>query len=376
MSPERKTDPVLEEGQPNPLSPKYQAKLEKYLGKDERILWTAETRVITNETPVTSLAYVITDQRAFVIPSAEIGFRVMGWNEVNQVTITRRLNRNGKLSLTSVPSSGSDRFYTLQFKNCPQIERVQQIVERLLYGADSDPYSPPETEEPEIDQDKAGPEGGLPLRWRSRLEAELLPEEQLLWVGRANPQLIRKSLKSCLTAALVIVGIILGLLFVTGDHLSFPALFIALPVILGLTGLVLGVYYFVILNTTYAVTNRRAMQVRGLRPGSTSRTVEFYPHLRPESVTTDDTFTRSISPDYTDLILFREVSRPNDNSAAKKVEFSTIPKYEAELVKDLLRQTYRPTSKEIPRKSFGDLNPVPRPSSFESTPRKRRKHKG
>lgn len=366
-----KFDPVLAESRPASLPPALQNRLEKLLAKDEKVLWAAQTRINTDTSPISQVAYVLTNRRAITLPFKSDTYRMIRWKAVNRVTIKRWFNRNGKLTLASLPYMGDGYLTTLEFKNCPQIERVQQIVERLLLGADSDPFSLPEAEEIEPEQDAPGLEGGLPLRWRSRLEAELLPDEQLLWVGRANSQVVQKSLKSCLSFAIIFFGIIIGLVMLTGDHLSLPITLIALGLITGLTLLLLAFCNFVILNTAYAVTNRRAMQVRGMRRGATSRNIEFYLNLKIENVKTDDTFSHSYNADYTDLILFNE-STEGEESAVKKFEFTTIPKQEAELVKELLQQVYRPASKEAPRPSFGDLAPAPPPSSSSSKRRSRK----
>ena len=185
MPPNLKFDAVLAEGRPALLPPALQVRLEKLLTKNERVLWTAQTRIITDSTPLIQIAYVLTDQRAIALPFNSDNYHMMRWKAVISVTITRRRNHKGKLTLVSQSFEETDEFTVFKFRNCPQIERVQQIVERLLLGTDSDPFSLPEPEEPEIDQDISGSEGGLPLRWRSRLEAELLPDEQLAlgWSG-------------------------------------------------------------------------------------------------------------------------------------------------------------------------------------------------
>ena len=101
------------------------------------------------------------------------------------------------------------------------------------------------------------------------------------------------------------------------------------------------------------------MQVRGMSRGAVSRTIEYYLNVKMGDVITDDTFTRNYNANYTDLILFKETSVNQKKNIGRQFEFTTIPKQEAELVKEILQQVYRIGPKEAPRPSFGNLNPAP-----------------
>jgi len=108
--------------------------------------------------------------------------------------------------------------------------------------------------------------------------------------------------------------------------------------------------YLVLLNTVYAVTDRRVIQVNGLHRWSFSRTIEFYPRLDFAHVQVGDNLptdlSRSMGRKFADLIIFDEkyyVAQKYDSPGAGRhpVVFSGIYRQDLELVKELIRQVCR-----------------------------------
>lgn len=285
-------DPALKESN-NPLP----ALLKPHLMPGEMLLWAGKTRISDQDNFFSPRTCALTNLRALVV-SPENRLEMARWEEVVRVNMTRRLNGTGRLELIIKP--GSQGVNTrINLKNCPDFSKVQRLVERIFFKADSDPASPVETEEEVTEPSRNNSEGGLPLRWRYRLEAELLPGEQLRWVGRANPQGVKKMLQGCLIWSVIPV---VALLILNWWILAIP--------VLALLVITLAFVYLVLLDTAYAVTQYRVLQVSGMRRGSLRRTIEFYPRLdfkqvRPADPKTD--LSRSMGGKFADLILAEEI---------------------------------------------------------------------
>jgi hypothetical protein len=371
-------DPVLSESVPAALPPELQAALNQFIQAGEKIYWTAYNKLLLDSvrTPGTVVVYALTNRRALAVSPTSSYLQSVRWENVTRVNLKRKSNGRGNLTLVAREGSA---YNTLKFKNCPQIQKVQQIVERILLGADSDPFSPPEIEE--LNPDNSSPEGGLPLRWRSRLEAELLQSEQLRWVGRATPKGSIKLMNTCLVWAGGILAVLLAMAFFAGGDILPPVIIFG-SVTIFLTVLVFYYTYFYLLNTALAVTDRRALQVTGMRPGSLDREIEFYPRLDLGKVRADSSATQSMGPGFTDIILVEEDSVSSEgNTAGRAIRFNAIPEQESELILQLLREAYHEKKKTsgfpaAPSAGSSILNPAEsNPVSPQPPSKKRSGHK-
>lgn len=309
--------------------------IEPRLAPGERLLWAGETRVIDQEKFFAPFTYALTDRRALMVDGS--GYEIVAyWEQVVRVSMTRRTNGMGNLKLVLQATEGSaNRVFA--FKNCPEFSKVQRIVEKLYFGDDSDPDSPPEIEAEVTESEAALKEGAIPRRWRYRLDAELLPGEQLRWLGRANRREVRRALTGCSLWTVASLAVIL--------FIGFWPLALA---VLGLLVLTLVFAFVVMLNTVYAITDRRVLQVRGLYRFSPGRTIEFYPKIKMEDVQVaqdmpdDPTPAYNKRSDYIDLVIQVEkfpVRRSSTYSGAgrRKIEFMGIHRKEVEEIKGFIR---------------------------------------
>lgn len=366
-TPDIAVDPVLAE-----TGSKLRAVLEPYLSQGERLLWAAKTTVTDQEDFRRPLTYALTDRRAIMIERD--GREVLAaWDKVVRVRMTRYRNGRGRLTL-ALPSYNGDTNWLFTLKNCPEFVKVQRIVEKLYLGTDSDPASLPELESEVAQPVTSTKEGGISLRWRYRLEAELLPEEQLRWLGKANRREVKKSLNGCLVIGLVpAIGFLVFGLWPFGLIMGLSVGFVALFA------------YLVLLNTVYAVTNRRVLQVSGLYRYSFGRTIEFYPRLKMVDLQISqdlpDTYAgpRSFNANFVDLIIQEEnypVSRSYRYPGATRrpILFSGIMRKEVEEIKGFIQEVIqrgplfpervvpprRKESSSSDKASFGELNRTPR----------------
>ena len=366
----------------------FHAQLGPRLLPGERLLWAAHTTVLDMEKFPTPYTYALTDRRVIAI-SKDGRERVAAWDRVTRVSMTRYSNGRGRLELVLSPDVDKHN-RIIDLKNCPDFSKVQRFVEQIYFGQDSDPDSLPEIEGEVAQPEKAVKEGGTPLRWRYRLEAELLPEEHLRWIGRANRREIKRVLGGCL---------LWGLAFLVGVMLiGFW------PFGLAMLGLMLMTILFtslVLLNTVYAITDRRVMQVRGLQSFSTRRTIEFYPRLKFEEVHVAQDLasytgkSNSKNKDFIDLVIQEESygvsSRYNSSGTSRRpIQFIGLHRKEIQEIKGFIKQVsqrgplipgknnYNQKAKNAPRfdQGFGNLNPFSEVTEVpEVTPAPKRSRK-
>lgn len=342
---------LLAEYGARPLDAAAQTRLHEALDPSERLLWVGHTRVPSQEQPLQHLVYGLTAQRALVLgPNGVV--RSAPWKQAVRVAITRWPGGRGNLAIVTHRGSANSYCDELAFSFCPQIAIVQQIVERIFFEEDSDPSSAPVGDEPGAHRDVPLPEGGLPSRWWARLAAELLPGEEVRWAGRADAATAQRSLRGCMVQGgglLLVIGMVLAAM--NAGRISDEALLPVLCVggfVLALLVVTLVYFYLVLLDSVYAVTNRRAMVVTGLRRRTPWRIVEFYPNLDPKRVGKEPephtSVPASLGPEVADVLLLTEryaiSSNRRQSPRVNHVSFSAIPRTEVERVTALIREAY------------------------------------